>query len=321
MILWQALRRVIPPFDDLQWITSSALSAGKKAEGSVKLPAEQSRLCSVFCRIDLRMKSNYLLGERIVAKSSCCLFRCRGIFYLQHGDKQYSLHTRRKKEALLLLAAQYESYRQSFLNWQLACTYLAAGDPLTRKRTWQMVMDEIVESKSGSTKKRWRTAIKDRAFDSIRQRPLLETKAEHFWAILRDSKVSTNVYLRRLSNFALDMNWLPWPVMAKRQWPKVRYKNKRAITWNEHRAIVERERNPERKLFYQLAWYLGASQSDLAHLQAEDIDWKERVVCFQRMKLRERAGIWPQIHFGTEVRKILKRLPETVASTTLGFTR
>jgi hypothetical protein len=42
-------------------------------------------------------------------------------------------------------------------------------------------------------------------------------------------------------------------------------------------SIVPREKNPERKAFYQLAWHLGASQSDLAHLQAEDVDWPARI--------------------------------------------
>jgi len=27
--------------------------------------------------------------------------------------------------------------------------------------------------------------------------------------------VSTNVYLRRLHNFCVDMNWLPWPLVPK----------------------------------------------------------------------------------------------------------
>jgi hypothetical protein len=67
------------------------------------------------------------------------------------------------------------------------------------------------------------------------------------------------------------MTWLPWPVIVKRQWPKVQFKDKRAITWEEHQAIVAREQNPERKAFYQLAWHLGASQTDLAFLEAEDI--------------------------------------------------
>ncbi|HEY5041569.1 MAG TPA: hypothetical protein VIK53_06145 [Verrucomicrobiae bacterium] len=46
----------------------------------------------------------------------------------------------------------------------------------------------------------------------------------------------------------------------------------------EHLAIVARENNPERKAFYQLAWYLGASQPDLAFLQAEDADWNNNVI-------------------------------------------
>jgi hypothetical protein len=80
------------------------------------------------------------------------------------------------------------------------------------------------------------------------------------------------------------MTWLPWPVVVKRQWPKVQFKDKRAITWLEHQAIVHRELNPECKAFYQLAWHLGSSQSDLACLEAENIDWDCHVVSFTRKK-------------------------------------
>jgi integrase len=86
------------------------------------------------------------------------------------------------------------------------------------------------------------------------------------------------------------MNWLPWPLIPKRQWPPIRYKEKRAVTAEEHRQIVEREKNPERKAFYKMAWHLGASQSDLAHLQAEDVDWQARIICFVRMKAGEEFG-------------------------------
>jgi hypothetical protein len=34
-------------------------------------------------------------------------------------------------------------------------------------------------------------------------------EAEHFLRVLAVGTVSTNVYLRRLHNFALDMGWLP----------------------------------------------------------------------------------------------------------------
>jgi integrase len=105
------------------------------------------------------------------------------------------------------------------------------------------------------------------------------------------------------------MNWLPWPLIPKRQWPSVRFQDKRAITWEEHCKIVEREKNPERKAFYQLAWHLGASQSDLAHLQAEDVDWPNRIISFIRMKTRWRGGQPPQIRFGKAVEEILAALP------------
>ena len=47
----------------------------------------------------------------------------------------------------------------------------------------------------------------------------------------------------------------------------VRFKEKRAITAEEHARIIAREKNPERRAFYELAWYLGASQSDLPSLK------------------------------------------------------
>jgi integrase len=122
--------------------------------------------------------------------------------------------------------------------------------------------------------------------------------------------VSTNVYLRRLHNFCVDMNWLPWPLLPKRQWPTIRFKEKRAITWNEHCKILEREKNPERKAFYDLAWHLGASQSDLAHLEAQDVDWLTRIICFVRMKTRWRAQQPPQIRFGKAVEAVLATLPK-----------
>ena len=138
--------------------------------------------------------------------------------------------------------------------------------------------------KTGETQHRWLTAIKDMAFDSIRNLVVLETQAEHFLKVLENGSVSTNIYLRRIHNFALDMNWLPWPVLPKNRWPVVRFKEKRSITLAEHLAIVARELNPERKTFYQLAWHLGAAQSDLAFLEAENVDWDNHVISYARKK-------------------------------------
>ena len=85
--------------------------------------------------------------------------------------------------------------------------------------------------------------------------------------------VATNAFLRRIHNFALDMGWLPWPMLPKKRWPKIEYGDKRAITLEEHECIVAREHNPERRTFYELCWLLDGSRGDLASLTAEDIDW------------------------------------------------
>jgi hypothetical protein len=92
----------------------------------------------------------------------------------------------------------------------------------------------------------------------IRNLPILETNSEHFLKVLAAGSVSTNVYLPRIHNFALDMNWLSWSILPKRQWPKVKFKEKRAITLEEHQRIIAAEVNPERKTLYQLCWHLGA---------------------------------------------------------------
>jgi len=110
-----------------------------------------------------------------------------------------------------------------------------------------------------------------------------------FLKVLEAGSVATNVFLRRIHNFALDMNWLPWPVLAKKQWPKVRFKEKRAITRKEHQAIVASEANAERRAFYECCWHLGGAQSDVASLTAEDIDWNTKVVSFLRVTLRQRT--------------------------------
>ena len=236
--------------------------------------------------------------------------RKKGGRYYIHDDatgKQDSLHTTDRATALRLVHSRNEAAQQPAVNLQIARAYLAASDPQISTRTWQYVMDEMVKLKRGETQRRWLVAVKDKEMDIIRNLPVLETRSEHFLRVLESGKVSTNVYLRRIHNFALDMTWLPWPVIVKRQWPKVQFKDKRAVTWEEHRAIVAREENPERKAFYQLAWHLGAAQSDLAFLEAENIEWEHSVISFARKK----TGSIAIMRFDEEVAQILRSLPAT----------
>ena len=240
-----------------------------------------------------------------------------GVFYLKNKTTgvQISLKTRDKGEAQRLLQAQNDAQRQPHFNLALARVYINGADPKLGTRTWQEVMEHIVGKKTDETRRRWEVAIKDRNFDCIRHRPVAETRPEHFDKALADGKVSSNVYLRRIHNHALGMEWLLKSVIPRLQWPKPVYGEKRAITFAEHAAIVEREANPERRDFYELLWHTGAAQSDAACLMAEDVDWNQGTLCYSRKKLKSRGmSVNPAlIRFGEEVTTILRRRPQSGA--------
>lgn len=236
-----------------------------------------------------------------------------GIFYLKNKitGVQTSLKTNDKHEAQRILQAHNESENQPHFNLSLARVYLNGADPKLATRTWQEVMENIVAKKMDETRRRWETAIKDANFDYIRNLSVCETRPEHFDRVLADGKVSTNVYLRRIHNHALGMEWLLKSVIPRLQWPKPVFKAKRAITAEEHGAIVQREQNEERRDFYELLWHTGASQTDAACLLAEDVNWNGRTISYSRKKLKSRGtSINPAlIRFGTEIEAILKRRP------------
>jgi len=232
-----------------------------------------------------------------------------GRFYLHDGltGKQESLTTCDRKEASRLLHAKNEAQDQPAINLQIARAYLAASDPHIATRDWQFVMVETAKLKKGSTHERWERAMRDKAFDDLRPVPILETRPEHFLRVLESGAVCTNIFLRRLHNFALDMTWLPWPVIPKRRWPQITFKEKRAITWKEHQDIVAGESNVELRAYYELLWQLGGSQTDMASLTSENIDWTGRTISYARMK----TGGQATIHFGDTVAALLRERPAT----------
>jgi integrase len=183
-------------------------------------------------------------------------------------------------------------------------------------------------TKDRPTKVRWERAINDKHFDCIRNLRVAETRAEHFYKALEDRTVFANVYLRRIHNHALGMEWLLKSVIPRIQWPKPVYKPKRAITAAEHAMIINAEmaaaqrnqgsRNSdtphyeERRDFYELLWHTGASQSDAANLTAEDVDWNQRTICYNRQKFKSRSNVKPAIiRFGEALAEILRRCPSS----------
>jgi len=232
-----------------------------------------------------------------------------GIYYCVDSltGKRTSLQTGNEDEARQILDAKNQAMRQPVLNLQIAKAYLAGTDSGIAQRTWQNALDVLAASKHGANRDRWCRAGKDKAYDLIRNRVIIETQAEPLLKVLQQGTVSTNIYLRRLHNFCLDMDWLLKPIIPKRQWPKIEFKEKRGITWAEHQKIIEGGSNAELRDYYELLWHLGGSQTDMASLRREDIDWQNQIISYARMKTGGNA----MIRFSDALARVLRRRPAT----------
>lgn len=230
-----------------------------------------------------------------------------GAFYCVDSEtgRRTSLGTADRDAAEQVVLAKNQALRQPALNLQIAKAYLVGSDAGVATRTWRATLDALIETKRGETRRRWLTAAKDRAFAPLLPQVITETRAEDLLLVLNRGTVSTNAHLRKLYNFCLEMGWLPWPVLPKRQWPPIRYQEKRAITAGEHARIVAREPNRELRLFYELLWHLGGSQSDVACLRAEDVCRPRRLVSYHRVK----TGTVARLHYGPQVGAVLDQLP------------
>jgi hypothetical protein len=143
------------------------------------------------------------------------LFRRMEVFYYEDKStgKQLSLRTKDEVEAKILLNAKNESFRQPILNLQIAKAYLIGSDNGIATRTWQNAIEALITTKQGTNQHRLQTAAKVKAFELLLTRIIIETNGDLLLKVMQTSTVSTNVYLRRLHNLCVDMNWLPWPLI------------------------------------------------------------------------------------------------------------
>src|SRR6185503_1332089 len=133
------------------------------------------------------MKPDWFLdSEKSVMKQRFILFNRAGVYYSEDTvtRKQHSLRTKDESEALTLLHSKNEAHRQPVLNLHIARTYLTATDPEIAKRTWQVPMDAMTQTKTGPTLVRYTRAMQDRAFDLLRNLPILETHSVQFLKVL-----------------------------------------------------------------------------------------------------------------------------------------
>jgi hypothetical protein len=219
------------------------------------------------------------------------LFRRSNVFYAQDNlsGKQESLRTRDRREAQRLLDAKNDAVKTPHLGIALAKAYLSALDPQMVKRTWSQVMEQFKSNGKASTQIRSERAFDSKAFDLLRNKLLIETNSEDFLAVLRPGQASVNHYLRRLHNLAIGLGWLVSPILPPKFWPKIQPKLKRAISLDEHRAIIAAEQNAEQRLYYELLWEAGAAQSDAVALNSDNVDRATGTLNYARQKTGQQA--------------------------------
>ena len=240
--------------------------------------------------------------------------RDNGIYYLEDvaTRKQESLKTKNRAEAAGLRTARNQASAHPTLNLALARTYLLGRSPELVSRTWADVIADVEKGYHGATLDRWQRFGKSAPLHSLLKIPLIETEASHLLAVLRHPRAgtSTNVWLRRLHHYAMDLGWLFAPVLARKAWPQVRYKMRRGITAQEHARIIAQEQNVERKLYYEMLWETGGAQSDIALLRRENVDEKENILSFHRLKLEGRGNEPAQLRIGSRMAALLEQLPK-----------
>ncbi|HEY5298703.1 MAG TPA: tyrosine-type recombinase/integrase [Verrucomicrobiae bacterium] len=242
-------------------------------------------------------------------KTKYTMFRRGEMFYMQDTStgKQTSLRTKDETEATSLLEARNAAQRQPVLNLHLARAYLTASDPAFVERTWQTVMEQLQSRGKDTSKERYASVFKSSSFDALRQKKLLETTTDDFFAVFKDGKVSIVYFLKRLHNFALTLGWIAIPIVAPYLWPKYEAKDRRGITQDEHQSILQQEKNAEWKLYLELLWETGASQSDAVNFKAEDVEWQTRTISY----FRQKTGSLAQFTISKALEIVLSHLPTT----------
>ncbi len=242
--------------------------------------------------------------------------RANGTFYAQDRQtgKRQSLETQDLAEAEKFLQAKNDAHTQPILSRELAKVYLHMQDPLFGERTWADVAQYLDGNYTGPTKERFGKFVRSAPVVRLLNLRLANTCSADFLKVFAHPKagVSTNVQLRILHNRALDLEWILRPVLSKKAWPPIRYSHREGITREQHEAILKVTPNEEYRLFFELLWHTGGSQSDIAGLDAgKNIDWATRRLSYDRMKLRSIGQGQACLVIGPDLERLLKQLPIT----------
>jgi integrase len=247
--------------------------------------------------------------QKLLKKRFRLFQRANGVFYIENNEtgEQRSLKTRQKMVAEEFLNRENQRYDALWVQLELGKVYIRNADPVAARRTWQSVMDEFQQAGAESTRKRYERAWQEKAFDIIRTKPLVDTNADDFNAVIKRGGVSANHFLRRLHNLATENQWLWRNIIAPKKWPAPEKKQKRAITAHEHKKILDAEQHQERRAYYEMLWLTGAAQGDCAKFSADNINQQKRVLSYQRQKTKQ----WAHLQIGKSLDELLSRLPKS----------
>jgi len=174
------------------------------------------------------------------------------------------------------------------------------------------MVDSLIEGlEEGTYRQKWEHIKNSQPFAVLRFTALFYTEDIHFRRVLKHPRAtaSTQRWLRQLRNYAMDMGWLLHQVLPKRAWPKVKTRPRRGITSEQHRRVMAQESGLERRQYYQMLWFSGGAQTDVAHFHSDCIDKTTQTICYQRKKMRSRNRGHSRIPIGKEIQALLSQLP------------
>jgi site-specific recombinase XerD len=229
-------------------------------------------------------------------------------------NRQASLKTKDCETAQRLLEALNESVRNPGINRRMGQVYLSAADPQLIKRTWSDVVEKYRLSRvlKQSTLDRLLRAEAAKPMQRLLKRVLIETTSEEFLELINSGGVSVNVYLRRWHNFAVGMDWLPKSILPKAIWPTPEHDEKRAITLEEHRVLIDHIEREEWKDYLEVLWWTGGSQADIAEITRARVNFFAKTIAFQRKKMQRKKkqnsqGGMTHLRMGNVLFEILER--------------
>lgn len=238
------------------------------------------------------------------------LFLRGSVYYSEdRTGRQKSLKTRDEAEAQQLIQAANMAANQPAFNRAMAKSYLTIGDPKITTRTWADLMVRFCDCENPATRSRHERFVKSKPMIFLRDKTLLDTTADDLFQAIKIGTKSTVSFLQTLHNDAYGIGWLLAPILHPKKWPKKTKSKRKAITAQQHKTLVETFRNNEWRLYLELLWHTGASQTDGANLTSTNIDWKSSVLRYDRQKLKGRELPPACLKIGKSLAAVLSELP------------